>query len=208
MKVNPFVEELWDGVGQTSLSVRRPDRNVWPTHQLQLADRASRIGGDRFEQRLEVRRHPLDRRGVEEIGRVLPCAGELSALVFLHLDVDVELSILLRERQCFELEIGEWNRQLVFARQHHARQLGISMELLQHERRLEDWRAAEIGRGMQAIDEQRERILLMLDRADDARSHAAEELAESWRAGEIGAERHRSEEHTSELQSRGLISYA
>ena len=86
-------------------------------------DRPRRVFGDRGEQRLEVARHPLDRRSVEQVPRVTDAADELP-VAFAKRDRQVELGMLARHVDPFRP---------------HARSTPITgRRVLQDERHLEE----------------------------------------------------------------------
>jgi hypothetical protein len=110
------------------------------------------------------------------------------------------LAGLLRQRNRLEEEIGERNGLLVVRRQHRARKFRVAMELLQHERGLKNRRAAEIARRMQAVDDQRERIVLIAHRGDEPRADAGQQLTERGVAADVRLQRN----HVHEVAGQAL----
>ena len=78
--------------------------------QRQLPDALLRIGDDALEQRLEVSRHALDGRGVEQIGAVLPAAHADPAAVSRTDNGEIELGAVPCEGQAARLHALERER--------------------------------------------------------------------------------------------------
>ncbi len=144
------------------------------SEERQGADRAVRVGGDPFEQHLEVSGQALDRRRVEEVGRVLDGAAEAAVLALVRAEREVEAGggpFGQRERrQGPSLDLDRRRRDVM------------------REDDLEERRVAQISLGIERLHELLEGQLLVRVGAEGRLADAVEELRERHRSVELRAQ--------------------
>ncbi len=131
---------------------------------------------DGLEQGLEVADHPVDRRGVEQVGVVLDPPGEAAGRL-LQRQGQVELGgprpLGGRQRPQGQLLPADVGHPVVLEDEHH----------------LEERRPARVAAGLEGLDEQLEGQLLMLERPQRHLADAAEQRAEAGVARQVGPQR-------------------
>ena len=191
------------------------DGDIVPLVQLRTLDagqerqrrrRASGLGGHGVRERSQVVAHAANRRPIEEVGVVVDREADLSVDLDDH-QRQVELPFLLqRERQALERQIAERHPRAGDAGDERRRVLGLEpLRPLVDEQDLEERRSARLARGAQAIDEQRERIRLVIERAEQRVARLPQRLAEGRRLRQRKLQRQQVREvadHRLELWSR------
>ncbi len=158
----------------------------------EIGDLRFRGAGDPFEQADEVADPAIDRRGVEEIGRVLDGTEDLvSGFAERPAQVELRGAVLLLHRN---------NRQIAEAKL-------LERRVLEREERLEERASARVAAHADGIDEEVERDVFLLERREARGPDAAEEIVKARRVREIGAQDVRIDEEPDErleLRSRAV----
>ncbi len=138
-----------------------------------------------------MRRHPRQRRAVEEVGVVLEGAGE-GAAPLAHVEHEVELGGGLGARRDRpQHQAGERQR--------------LAHRRLQLEDDLEERRARQVALGLQLGDQLLERQVLVAEGAEHGLAHPAEERREARPAGEVGADGDRVDEEADQRLELAVV---
>ncbi|MCY1017636.1 hypothetical protein OV427_17860 [Pyxidicoccus sp. MSG2] len=162
-------------------------------HQWQLRDSEVRIRRSGFEQRAQVREHPLHGAGLEQVRVVL--GGEAQALAFRQLHRQ-QGHVRLAGPVVHRLRIHHQPRQP--QRRHGG--------VLQGQRDLEEGRDAELAPGLERVHQLLEGHILVRICAQRRLAHAAQQRAEAGLAGHVRAQRQGVGEQADEALQLGAAS--
>ena len=158
-------------------------------HHAEPGDRHPRVGDDTLQQRFVMRRHPRNRRLVEEVRVELPPAAQ-RVVEFRHQQHEVVDNGLLRHLRELEQQATQFHLPRALVHRQRQRLVVAPMRLVEGEQRVQQRTVTRISFGPQTLHQQRKRIILVLERAEHGLPHPPEQLGKRRIPREIASKRH------------------